>query len=246
VLKVPGVNPHRKHSGLRCRLHFLYPMNSRDRRRLRRRSNTNEPPQMSASQLHTQDKETRLQHKPQSQHPISLLRSLMAASARNFWGLLLAAATLIGGYAIARPNVSVDPDLVLVPGDPYSTQFSVKNENAAFGVRDIQPSCQTIRVITSNNFGMLGLPSRPQPVVPKLDPGQKTTMECWPIIGGLGAGSGKVLTAYIEIHLSYRENWWPWSITQPFPLKGVVDSQGGVHWVHITEPELIAALRNPN
>jgi hypothetical protein len=174
------------------------------------------------------------------------LRALLntASIAKILWSLVLAGLALLGGYGLVRPSVSVDPNLLLNPGDPFSTQFSVTNENVLFDVHDLHPSCRTIQVITSNNVGLLGLPPRPSPAIALLSARQKSTINCPPWIGGLGAGSGNVLTAYIAIDVSYKQDWWPSEKGQTFPFKGVIDSQKGVHWTHITLPELQAALSN--
>jgi hypothetical protein len=148
--------------------------------------------------------------------------------------------TLLGGYALIRPSISVEPGLLLNPGDPFSTQFEVKNDSSILDVTDIQPSCETIDVETSNNVGMVGLPGIPSPTIPVLEPGQKTTITCSSWVGGLGGGAGKVLTAYIEVDVSYK--WWWFQKVQVFPLKGVITSQGEVHWTPITTPELVTIL----
>jgi hypothetical protein len=152
--------------------------------------------------------------------------------------ILGAAVAFLGAYATVRPNVSVEPDILLNPGDPFSTQFSIKNENFIADANDINPSCRTVRVITSHNVGMFGLPSRPSPEIAKLGPGEKSTITCAPWVGGLGAGAGDVLIAYIIIDISYFPQWWPKKKTQNFPFRGVVDSQKGVHWTHITLEEM--------
>jgi hypothetical protein len=59
----------------------------------------------------------------------------------------------------------------------------------------------------------------------------------------MGAGAGNVITAYIVIWVRYTQEWWPGLKTQIFPLRGVVDSQKGVHWTHITRGELEALLK---
>lgn len=160
------------------------------------------------------------------------------SSTKLLWGLIVSAMTLLSGFVLFLPNVSIDPELLLNPGDPFSTQFSVTNENLIFDVKDLQPSCRTIHVITSNNVGMFGLPPRPSPSVALLSAREKTTINCPPWIDGLGAGAGNVLVAYIEIDVSYKQAGWPREKIQRFPFKGVTDSQHGVHWTHITLSEL--------
>jgi hypothetical protein len=158
------------------------------------------------------------------------------------WGIVVSALTLLGGYALLRPHVSIEPGLLLNPGDPFSTQFDVTNDSLVFDIKDLNPSCYTVFVETTNRVRLNGLPPRPSPSIPWLGAREKTTTSCPPWIGGLGAGAGNVTTAYIVITILYRQEWWPFQGTQAFPLKGVVDSQKGVHWTHITLPELSAAL----
>ncbi len=212
-------------------------MDRRERRRkkrlevkLKKKSNAKESPSL---------------HKGHKESPTLVQRGSFRKTVlgtRVLWGLILAVLTWLGAYALLRPNVSIDPELLLNPGDPFSTQFSVTNENVVFDVKDIQPSCRTIHVVTSNNVGLFGLPPRPSPPIPLLGARQKTTINCPPWIGGLGAGAGNVLAACIEIDVSYGQEWWPSEKTQRFPFKGVVDSQHGVHWAHITLSELQADL----
>jgi hypothetical protein len=157
--------------------------------------------------------------------------------AKRLLGLLVFVLTLLGGYALIRPHVSLEPDLLLNPVDPFSTQFSVTNQNLIFTVKSLQPACSTQFVETSHKIRLTGLPPFPSPSIPKLDPGEKTTIACGRWIGGLGAGAGNVLTAYIEIDVSYKQDWWPFTKTERFPFKGMRDSQNGVHWTHRTPAE---------
>jgi hypothetical protein len=155
--------------------------------------------------------------------------------------LVVTGLAFLGVYPFL-PHVSVDPGLLLNPGDPFTTRFDVKNDNPIFSVTDFHPSCYTIHVITDHNVGMEGLPPRPAPTIPLIEPLAQTTIDCPPWVGGLGAGAGNILTAFIEIDVSYNQNWWPLVKSQRFPFKGVVDSQKGVHWTHITTSELATAL----
>jgi hypothetical protein len=157
-------------------------------------------------------------------------------------GFVLTGLSLLGSYALFRPHVSVEPDLLLNPGDPFSTQFSLTNQSRIFDTRDLQPACSTIHVITSHDVGLSGLPPRPSPLISRLGPQEKTTITCPPWLGGLGAGAGNVLVAYIEIDVSYKQDWWPLNQRERFPLKGVIDSRNGVHWTHITPEQLKADL----
>src|SRR5690348_10277574 len=180
-------------------------MNSHERRLLRRvlaQSGTrgvNDLPSAPLLTSASQPRKSNTELPPPESRPgwLTTLVSKSLIVAKRAGGLLLAAATLVGGYTVVRPHLSVDPDIVLTPGDPYSTQLLVQNQNWLFDVTDVNPSCATIHVTTSNDFGIFGLPPRPQPTIPALQSRQQTTMECWPIVGGFGAGPGEITSAYI-------------------------------------------------
>ena len=162
---------------------------------------------------------------------------------KALWGVIAAVLALIGYYASFHPNVSVDPDRLLNPSDPFSTLFSVKNDSSIFDVRNLHPACYTIHVLTDHNFGMNGLGPRPAPTIPVIESMQKTTIDCPPWVSGFGGGAGNILSAFIEIDVSYRQDWWPAATTQRFPFRGVIDSQKAVYWTHMTPSELQALLR---
>src|SRR5579864_4042282 len=141
------------------------------------------------SSIHTKAKES-----PPPRRTLLFLKRAFS-STRFLSALGLAILGWIGGYADLYPHISIDPGLLLNPGDPFSTQFTVTNENPMFDIRDLQPSCRTIYVITTHNVGLFGLPPRPSPPIPTLGPKEKSTIDCLPILGGLGAGAGDVMTA---------------------------------------------------
>lgn len=210
------------------------------RRRARERKKIEEKLHRETAQAHAQYKQS---VPPLRRGLIFLRRTLLGT--KVLWALVIGGLTLLGGYPLLHPNVSVEPGLLLNPGDPFSTEFTLKNDNPIFEVKDLRPVCRTIYVTTTHNFGMFGLPPRPSPLIPILGPEQETTTTCLPIVGGLGAYN-RVLSAYIEIDLGYRQDGWPFAKRERFPLRAVVDSQNSVHWTHITPEELQADLsKNP-
>jgi hypothetical protein len=147
---------------------------------------------------------------------------------------------LISYYAVARPRVSVEPYLSLNPADPYSVQFTVKNENSIFQVYDLHSVCWPRRMDSGNGFSIISPGPLPkiQHTIPELQPGMSATVDCPPVIGGIGSWSGEVLDAELELGVSYEESWWPFGTRferNAFAAKR--DSQHGVHWVHITPDE---------
>ena len=151
----------------------------------------------------------------------------------------MAAATLIGLYVVFRPHVSVEPQIVLNPVDPYTTQFNVRNENPMFGIYKVNAVCWPRSMQSGNNFSVLSLTPLPNVhhEIPVLDAGASSTVDCPPAIGGLGAWSGAVVDAELELVVSYRQSWWPFSKEEHFPFAAKRDVQGAVHWVHITPRE---------
>jgi hypothetical protein len=156
---------------------------------------------------------------------------------KTIW-LISAALALLSGYALLRPHVSVEPSLSLNPVDPYTTQFTVKNENTIFATHDIHCVCWPRQMQTGQNIGALSLGPLPkmQHTIPMLSPGGSSTVDCPPVIGGLGTSTGEVLNAELEIIVSY--NQWPFgTVTERNAFTAKRDSQHGVHWAHITPGE---------
>jgi hypothetical protein len=157
---------------------------------------------------------------------------------KTVW-LIGAGLVLLGGYAVARPHVSVEPNLSLNPVDPYTTQFTVRNENSIFEVHAIHCVCWPRRMESGHGFSVLSFAPLPymQHTIPTLGPGISSTVDCPSAIGGLGRWSGEVEDAELEIVVSYNQSWWPFGVTERNAFTAKKDSQHGVHWVHITPAE---------
>ncbi len=143
-------------------------MNRRERRRREREIKKIEQKlRKDALQPRTDDQEspTRLRRALQSlQRVVSRTNVLLT--------LVLALLGVASGYALFHPHVSVEPGLVLNSVDPFSTAFTIKNENSVFTVYDIKSICWTQGVNTSNNIRVWGPgpPERTQFAIPVLEP----------------------------------------------------------------------------
>jgi hypothetical protein len=71
--------------------------------------------------------------------------------------------------------------------------------------------------------------------IPSLGAGDSSTVDCPPVIGGIGRWSGQVAYAELEIVVSYKQLGWPFETRYPF--RAVQDVGRAVHWVHITPAE---------
>jgi hypothetical protein len=164
--------------------------------------------------------------------------------ARIGW-LVGAVLALSGGYAVARPHISVDPSLSLSSRDPYTTQFTVKNENPIFDAQLVHCVCWPREMESGNGFSVISPVTLPnlQHTIPILNPGSSSTVDCPPIIGGLGEWSGEVMNAELEIVVTYDQTWWPFgSVVKRFAFATRRDAQHGVHWVPITPLEEMPIL----
>jgi hypothetical protein len=156
--------------------------------------------------------------------------------AKVLWTIFVAGLALLGGYSVARPHVSLEPYLPLNPVDPYSTQFTVKNESSMFDVYSMDCVCWPRSMSSGNGFSVIspGLLKNVHHTIPLLKPGLSSTVDCPSVIGGIGTYSGQVLSAELEIVISYRQSWWPFDQNERYPFRAMTDSQRAVHWVHIT------------
>ncbi|MGB8582505.1 MAG: hypothetical protein WCD47_16910 [Candidatus Sulfotelmatobacter sp.] len=156
------------------------------------------------------------------------------------WSLVVVVPiTLAGGYATCRRHVSVEPYVPLSPVDPYQTQFTVRNENSVFEVHDIKSVCWPRKMASGNGFSVIS-PAPLQNVsheIPSLGPGESSTLDCPPLIGGIGTYSGETINAELEIDVSYKQSFWVGTKTERYAFRAMTDTSKAVHWVHITPAE---------
>src|SRR2546427_9041913 len=73
--------------------------------------------------------------------------------------------------------------------------------------------------------------------IPSLEPAGSSTVDCPPLIGGIGTYSGQVDFAELEIVVSYKQSWWPRAVAARYPFRAMRDVSKAVHWTHITPAE---------
>jgi len=155
------------------------------------------------------------------------------------WGLVVVVLTLVGGYAICRRHVSVEPYVPLSPVDPYQTLFTIRNENGVFEVHDIESVCWPRKMASGNGFSVIS-PGPLQNVrreIPSLEPSESSTVDCPPVIGGIGTYAGEVRDAELEIDVSYKQSFWHGKKAERYAFRAMTDTNKAVHWVHITPAE---------
>lgn len=148
------------------------------------------------------------------------------------------------GYATMRVNLSVEPTVLLNPADPYKTQFNLKNENQFVSAYDIDSVCWPRSMDSGNGFSVRTLTplAKLHHVTKSLEPGGSDTIDCPPVIGGIGAWSGQVTSAELEIVVSFGQWFWPLRRTSRYAFRAMQDTDKTVHWLHITPDEEKAIL----
>ena len=213
------------------------------RRRARERKKLQErlEKEVSRSNKTGQESPSRQESPTRQESPNRLKRVLKALGKREVvWKLFIGAIglglALLGGYSVARPHVSLEPYIPLNPVNPYSTQFTVKNESSMFDVYSMDCVCWPRIMNSGNNFSIVspGILPNVHHTIPLLKPGGSSTVDCPPVIGGIGTYSGQVNYAELEIVISYKQSWWPFGQNERYPFAAMTDTQKAVHWVHIT------------
>ena len=152
-------------------------------------------------------------------------------------GIVALLVGLVSSLVVFRPHVSIEPQISLNPVNPYTTQFNIKNESSVFDVHDIDAVCWPRNMESANGFSVvsLGPLANVHHKIRVLGAGLSSTVDCPPVIGGIGSYSGAVTEAELEILVSYRAAWWwPFLREERYPFAARRDVQGAVHWVHIT------------
>lgn len=149
-------------------------------------------------------------------------------------------AGLVASFVVFKPHVSVEPLMSLDPVNPYRAQFNIKNENPLLEIHDINAVCWPRRMESGNGFSVIS----PGPLVnvhreiASLAAGVSGTVDCPPVMGGIGRWSGQVDDAELIIDVSYKQTFWFKRSEEFFPFGSRRDVQGTVHWVHITGTDL--------
>jgi hypothetical protein len=171
----------------------------------------------------------------------SHVRHVLQSFPRVLWSLFFAGLALAGGYALFHPHVSIEPELFLNPANPFSTQFKITNESTIFSVHTLTSHCWTQSLSTSHNLSIWdpggGSARQIQHETALLGPKSSDTIDCAPIMGGIGTYTGNITQANVVISISYQQNWWPFVQTEYYPFNAMQDSGGVSHWVHVTSFE---------
>src|ERR1700675_5106481 len=111
-------------------------MNRRERRRRKReRKRIEAQLKKSISEQDTQPTKVELHPPPEKQY-----FSKTISAAKLFWGVIAAIIALLGGWAILKPIVHVDPYIHLNPYSPFSERFKLSNDGY-FAIYDVQYNC---------------------------------------------------------------------------------------------------------
>jgi hypothetical protein len=126
------------------------------------------------------------------------------------WNLIVVFSVIFGliaSYVVFKPHVSVEPLIALDPVNPYTAQFNIKNENPLLEIHDINAVCWPRRMESGNGFSVLSLGPLPNihREIASLAPGVSETVDCPPVIGGIGKWSGQVADAELIIDVSYKQ-----------------------------------------
>src|SRR5713226_10265571 len=97
-------------------------------------------------------------------------------------GLILGFATLLGGYAVIRPRISVSLSTPLNPANPFSTPFTASNDGY-LSLYDVAFLCQLHRVRSDRFIELSSGEGRLQTtaetlVARKMSPGEKNDVPC--------------------------------------------------------------------
>jgi hypothetical protein len=154
------------------------------------------------------------------------LKSTPKAYAGKLMALVLGAATLIGAYAVLRPNLQLDPSDSLDPKQPFATQFVLANagylsDSGISYICGIDHLAVGNLVIDRGSFF-----SGTTPI--SLPPGDKATVDCSGVLKSVVMPSA----AEISIQVRYKHWIWPFSLRRSFRFVGKLSSSGIMIWTH--------------
>jgi hypothetical protein len=155
------------------------------------------------------------------EQPISKVKSVVA--------FVVVCLAFLGGWAVVRPDVRVEPYIQLDPSSPFSERFKVSN-NGYFEIYDVDSSCGIISANTDKNQvfknGLVDSGSGYRNV---LGAGDSTTVDC--PLSKYVRFDAKYVSAEIVFFVKYRPSWYMWHKRKMARFSGELDSEGHVQWV---------------
>jgi len=149
------------------------------------------------------------------------------SAAKLFWGVIAAIIALLGGWAILKPIVHVDPYIHLNPSSPFSERFKLSNDGS-FAIYDVHYDCILADARTTHG-------SRVDHMVivggdrGAIEAGQSISIDC-PLDSILSIND-HYISAEIAFDIQFRPTWYFWPKMKEFLFSGQLDSQGNVQWV---------------
>jgi hypothetical protein len=136
---------------------------------------------------------------------------------------LATAGSIAGGYAILRPNLTIEPDFLLNESEPLSAYFRIQNAGL-LPVYELTFSCVfTGGPFTDSISSGAGPTQRPEPVIL---PGDSATKNC-SVKGFAFAGPASLI-----FNAEFRPKLWPFRITRSERFSAIQDAAKFFHWTH--------------
>jgi hypothetical protein len=144
------------------------------------------------------------------------------------FGVLLAVATLVGGYATVRPRILVEPPIAAANSDhPYASSFLLSNAGWLLPIYDVQVKCRPGLEGTFAGPFDVGAPIRSVAFnADRIELGGQREIIC-KVLGDIQTSSSTVTITRIDLFMdvSFRPiRFIPWSLSKEFTF--VMDKAG--------------------
>lgn len=151
------------------------------------------------------------------------------STTKAFWSVIGIGLSLLGGWAVLKPVVHVDPYIQFDPASPFSERFKVSNDGF-FAIYDVQVNCIVQKATLTGEATVANVRGNAA-YLKVLEAPDSTTFDC-PLDTWVGFPNRKYISADIEIIIAFRPAWYPWHKHRAVGFHGQLDSQGNVRWVY--------------
>ena len=192
--------------------------NERQRKKAERKRRKQESLRSSGSPKHSQHTTTTTQR-------VGVLNRMIRFGSIHAKALLVwsaVAGSILGGYVVLRPDITIEPDFLLNDKEPLSAYFRIQNKGY-FQIYDIDFSCH-FTAGPFKNANLTGGEGQRSELL--LNPGASATKRC--------SVQGLVLSgpATLRFSAAFRPSFWPWRCSKGENFSAVRDYQGILHWTH--------------
>jgi len=146
----------------------------------------------------------------------------------------LALIAVVGGWALLKPNVQIDPYVQLNPDSPFSERWKITNANQLFDIYDVSLGCDVVNARTEGQVrGSVteSIVASSTPYIKKIAAGTSATADC-PLDRLIKVTNSRYVGGQINLVVRFTPALYLKQKAKSVQFTGQVDNQGRMQWTY--------------